>query len=341
MNRFSEIIGQRDAIAHLQNCLRTGRIPHAAILAGEEGAGKLALAQAFAVALVCRDRKEEDGLLEPCGVCHDCVQAQSMSHPDIKVVTPAKVPESGKTPVLGVDDIRAMRADVAILPYQSDWKIYILPHAERMTPQAQNALLKTLEEPPAYAVILLLADSLTGFLPTVLSRCIAVRLKPTPEKELSDVLMQRYGADRQSALIAARLSGGNAGRAVTLLRDEEQAAFRQQAIGFLKSLPGQDAFSIHQFAAGLGANAETFLDLTSCWYRDICVYKATGDADALIFQDEVRYSIQSAQNTGFPALQRIQESLSEARLRRTRGGNDAQVLELLLLKIRDSINATI
>jgi DNA polymerase-3 subunit delta' len=210
-----------------------------------------------------------------------------------------------------------------------------------MPPQAQNALLKTLEEPPAYAVILLLADSLTGFLPTVLSRCIAVRLKPTPEKELSDVLMQRYGADRQSALIAARLSGGNAGRAVTLLQDEEQAAFRQQAIGFLKSLPGQDAFSIHQFAAGLGANAETFLDLTSCWYRDICVYKATGDADALIFQDEVRYSIQSAQNTGFPALQRIQESLSEARLRRTRGGNDAQVLELLLLKIRDSINATI
>ena len=341
MNRFSEIIGQRDAIAHLQNCLRTGRIPHAAILAGEEGAGKLALAQAFAAALVCRDRKEEDGLLEPCGVCHDCVQAQAMSHPDIKVVTPAKVPESGKTPVLGVDDIRAMRADVAILPYQSDWKIYILPHAERMTPQAQNALLKTLEEPPAYAVILLLADSLTGFLPTVLSRCIAVRLKPTPEKELSDVLMQRYGADRQSALIAARLSGGNAGRAVTLLQDEEQAAFRQQAIGFLKSLPGQDAFSIHQFAAGLGANAETFLDLTSCWYRDICVYKAPGDADALIFQEEVRYSIQSAQNTGFPALQRIQESLSEARLRRTRGGNDAQVLELLLLKIRDSINATI
>jgi DNA polymerase-3 subunit delta' len=336
VSRFSEIIGQRDAIVHLQNCLRTGHIPHAVILAGEEGSGKMALASAFANTLVCRNRQEENGRLEPCGTCRDCLQAKAGSHPDINVVTPAKVPESGKTPVLGVDDVRRFRADVQIKPYQSDWKIYIVPHAERMTPQAQNALLKTLEEPPAYAVILLLADSLTGFLPTVLSRCIALRMKPTPEAELTKVLMERCGADLQSAKIAGRLSGGNAGRAMSLLQDEEAAAFRQQAVAFLRDLPRQDAFQIHQFAADLGTNAPVFLDLASCWYRDIAVLKATGETGALIFQDEVRYSIQSAQNTGFPALLRIQESLAKARLRRARGGNDAQVLEMLLLEIRDA-----
>lgn len=337
MSRFSEIIGQKDAVQHLQNGLETGRITHAYIFAGEEGSGKRALADAFSNALVCRDRKIVNGLLEPCGVCHDCIQAAAGSHPDIKVVTPAKKPENGKKPVLGVDDIRALRSDVAIRPYESDWKIYIIPDAERMTVQAQNALLKTLEEPPAYAVLLLLASTLTGFLPTVLSRCVTIRLKPTPEKELTQVLKERCGADDESALVASRLSGGNAGRALQLLQSEEFASFREEAIGFLRDLKQKNALEIEQYVRQLGENTDLFLDLAECWYRDVCVYKATHDAASLIFQDEVKYSIRSAANMDFRALQDIQNSFAKARLRRSRGGNDAQILEMLLLSVRESL----
>ena len=193
MRKFSDIIGQKAIIEHLHNALRTGSVSHAYIISGDAGSGRRTIASIFAAALQCEDLQEEeyepeewkaaaakararggklagaaeaaaaasDGkdsvapavrirprLLEPCGKCLSCIQAQSGNQPDIITITHAK-PAS-----IGVDEIRRMRADLQIKPYSNARKIYIIPDAEKLTLQAQNALLKTLEEPPEYAVII-------------------------------------------------------------------------------------------------------------------------------------------------------------------------------------------
>ena len=170
---FEQVIGQRLAVSHLQNAVRTGRVSQAYLISGEKGAGKMKLALAFAAALLCAQPKQENGGPEPCGECHSCVQIQAGSHPDVVLLTNERVGAATKTGTLGVALARFVQADVSVKPYYGPYKIYIIPNAENLNQQAQNALLKTLEEPPAYAVFLLLAQNTSVFLPTVL--CILHR----------------------------------------------------------------------------------------------------------------------------------------------------------------------
>ncbi len=161
MAGFQDIYGQEQIKEHLQNALSTGKVSHAYILNGEKSSGKEFIAKVFAMALQC----EEDGK-EPCQKCHSCRQALSGNHPDIIRV----IHEKPNT--ISVDDIRTqVNGDVAIKPYSGKYKVYILSEAEKMTAQAQNALLKTLEEPPEYAVIMLLTSNVNALLPPIVSRC--------------------------------------------------------------------------------------------------------------------------------------------------------------------------
>ena len=146
MAGFGDILGHKQEIAHLTRAIETGKVSHAYIFAGEKGTGKNRLASAFAQTLQCESAGER-----PCGRCHSCLQAESGNHPDIIYLAHEK-PSS-----IGVEDIRDQLAgDIQIRPYNGNYKIYIIPDAERMTVQAQNAILKTIEEPPEYAVIILL-----------------------------------------------------------------------------------------------------------------------------------------------------------------------------------------
>lgn len=139
--------------------------------------GRKSLAHAFALALLC-----EKGKSEPCMECHACKQVLSGNHPDLIHVTHEK-PGS-----IGVDDIREQINDtIMVRPYNGYHKIYIVDEAEKMTVQAQNALLKTIEEPPSYAVIMLLTTNQEAFLPTILSRCVQLKLKP-----LKDFVVRGY-----------------------------------------------------------------------------------------------------------------------------------------------------
>ena len=146
MAGFRDIIGQEQIKEHLQNALESGKISHAYIINGEKSSGKEFIAKVFAMTLQC-----EKGGKEPCQECHSCKQVLSGNQPDIIKVL------HEKPNTISVEDIRTqINDDVAIKPYSSPYKIYLLEDAEKMTVQAQNALLKTLEEPPEYAVIILM-----------------------------------------------------------------------------------------------------------------------------------------------------------------------------------------
>ena len=203
MKKFSDIIGQKAIIEHLYNALRTGSISHAYILSGDAGSGRKTIANIYATALQCDDldvetieessaasgaksapaMRAKTRLLEPCGKCISCMQAESGNQPDIITITHAKNS-------IGVEEIRRMRADLQIKPYSSAHKIYLIPDAEKLTVQAQNALLKTLEEPPEYAVIILIADGLVNFIPTVLSRCVVLQTRAVEEAQIAQFLQK-------------------------------------------------------------------------------------------------------------------------------------------------------
>ena len=207
MRRFKDVVGQKSIVDHLQNAVTTGKVSHAYILQGERSAGKEFIAKTFATALLC-----EKGGAEPCGECHSCKQAENDNNPDIIRI----IHEKPNT--IGVEDIRKLTGDIAVKPYAGKYKVYIVNEAEKMTVQAQNALLKTLEEPPEYAVILLLATNTDALLPTVLSRCVLLTMKSVSDEEVKKYLMTELMVPEYKADVCVAFARGISARQRDLLR---------------------------------------------------------------------------------------------------------------------------
>lgn len=233
MYGFDDIVGQGFIINELKKSLSAGAIYHAYIFAGPEGIGKSALASAFAQGVLCKAKTDR-----PCGVCDACRRFLTGVHPDYKVI------ESKKSSI-GIDAVREVIEDININPYMSDYKVYIIKNGENMTVQAQNALLKTLEDPPGYAVIIILASNIEKLLPTVVSRCLVYELKPVSTGKIEDFLLKKYNnISHEQAHEAAMLSEGIIGKALDVFNDDSLKSLSQGAIDVLLGLmaKGWDAF---------------------------------------------------------------------------------------------------
>ncbi len=237
MADFSDIIGQDQMKEHMQNALKTGKVSHAYIISGENGSGKAYIARIFAKALQCTNRETRNEYEEACNQCPSCIKAASDSHPDIITITHEK-PNS-----IGVDDIRQkLRDDVIIKPYESDHKIYIIPEGEKMTIAAQNALLKTLEEPPSYIVIIILTNNINAFLPTIISRCIVLPVKPVLDDEIKKYLMKEQRVVDYKAAICASFARGNVGKALDLASNERFINLKDSVVELVFKI---DTMEIH------------------------------------------------------------------------------------------------
>lgn len=336
MSQFADIIGQKEIVGHLQNAMQTGSVSHAYIFSGAKGSGRRTLARTFAQALQCEHPQKTEHGLEPCGNCHSCRQAESGNHPDIITVTHER-PGS-----IGIDDIRSMRSDVQILPYESERKIYIVPDAEKMTVQAQNALLKTIEEPPDYAVIILLADGTAAFLPTVLSRCIVLRMRPVRTEAIAGWLRTQKGMEAGQADFYARLADGSIGRAARLSEDAVFADLREETVKMLRDISRMDAAAVYDMAKKIteAGQTEDFLMFIRMWIRDVLVIKSTGEAQHLIFAEEMAYSRECARRISYAGLQRANESLDQAQRRLKANCNAELTVEVMLLTLRSSFSNT-
>ena len=210
MSGFKDVVGHSEIIQYIQNAVTEDKVSHAYILNGEKGSGKKMLAGLFAQTLQC-----EKGGAEPCYECHSCKQAVSGNHPDIIWVTHEK-PNS-----ISVDDIRVqINGDIQVKPYNGKYKIYIVPDADMMTVQAQNALLKTIEEPPAYAVILLLTENAISLLPTICSRCVKLKLRNIKDQLVKRYLMEQLQVPDYKADVCTAFAQGNIGKAAMLAGSE-------------------------------------------------------------------------------------------------------------------------
>lgn len=329
MAGFKDIIGQEQIKEHLQNALNTGKISHAYIINGEKASGKEFIAQIFAMALQC-----EQGGAEPCQECHSCRQALSANQPDIIRVT------HEKPNTISVDDVRSqINDDIVIKPYSSPYKIYIMNEAEKMTPQAQNALLKTLEEPPAYAVIMLLTTNVNSMLQTILSRCVVLNMKPVQDDLMKNYLMKELQVPDYKAEVCVAFARGNVGKAKMLASSEDFETVKEEALSLLKYINEMD---ITEVIAAIKKITEykmdvnDYLDIICIWYRDVLLFKATSDVNHLVFREEIQNIRKVAGRTSYEGIESVLKSLEKAKNRLNANVNFDLVMELLLMEIKEN-----
>lgn len=329
MSGFKDIIGHEQVIEHLQNAVRMDKVSHAYIISGDKGTGKNLLANMFAMTLQCEEGKDE-----PCLKCSSCKRALSKNHPDIISIVHEK-PNS-----IGVEDIREqLVGDIQVKPYSSPYKIYIIKDAEKLTIQAQNALLKTIEEPPAYGIIMMLTTNADAFLPTILSRCMTLHLKVVPDNMVRGYLMDKYQIPDYQAKISAAFAQGNIGKAIRLATSDKFQEIKNEALLLLKHAKEMELHELIEAVKQISEyklEIEDYLDLLMIWYRDVLLFKATNDPTDLVFKDEVRDIRAQAKSAGYEGIELILEALDKAKARLRANVNFDLTMELLFLTIKEN-----
>lgn len=341
MAGFKDILGHEQIIEHLKNAITMDKVSHAYIINGPDKSGKMMLAEAFAQTLQCEQlediRKtaaEGNKEVEPCMECHSCKQAVGRNQPDIIYV------RHEKPNTISVDDIRTqVNNDIVIKPYSSRHKIYIIDEAEKMNVQAQNALLKTIEEPPAYAILILLTTNADTFLPTILSRCVTLNIKVVPDEMIKKYLMSHCQVPDYQADICVAFAQGNVGKAIQLASSEDFNELKASALQLIKRLNDIDLYEMTEAIKQISEyklQVNDYFDLMMVWYRDVLLFKATKDVNGLIFKDEVYDIKRQAEKCSYNGIETILEALQKAKVRLNANVNFDLTIELLLLTIKEN-----
>jgi DNA polymerase-3 subunit delta' len=289
---FSELIAQDRALSPLRSALRRGALHHAYLFGGPEGVGKGRAARLLAQAANCEGGAPGAPVDDPCGTCGPCRKIAKGIHPDVLVLAEERVmakagtwePKGGRSPSkdIVVDQVRDLvDRRLALRRVEGRRRFVVIDPADAMNPQAQNALLKTLEEPPAETTLVLVASSPDALLPTIRSRCLRVPFAPIPTAALA-ARLEAAGHPADKARLAAALSGGSLGRAIAT--DDEALAARAEAVVGAASLDPDDAGAWLAFARDHGADreeAQALCELLLVWLRDVAAAQAGSDRLAL------------------------------------------------------------
>ena len=333
MADFQSIIGHQNIIRHFQTAIVQGKVGHAYILNGPDRSGKRLLADAFAEALQC-ESPEARKSGNPCHSCRSCKQAESGNNPDILTVL------HEKPNTISVEDIRTQVVNtVDIRPYACAYKVYIIDEAEKMNVQAQNALLKTIEEPPQYAVILLLTNNADLFLQTILSRCVRLDLTAVPDDLVRSYLMKEVKIPDYDANLCVAFAQGNVGKAVSLATSEDFHEIRAEVVDLMKHIHEMDIAELVAAVRHLNdekLEIQDFFDILMIWFRDVLLYKATKEIDALTFKDEVLEIKKQADRSSYQGLEQVIEAIEKAKSRLQANVNFELTMEMLLLKIQEA-----
>jgi len=254
------VIGHEWAVDLLLHGLAGGRVSHATLIVGPPHIGKTTLARWFAQTLNCTG-----GPPQPCGECSSCRKLNSGNHPDVRIL-------DAPGQALKIGEVRDLQRDLSLSPYEGRWRVALLCDFERATVEAANALLKTLEEPAAQVVLLLTAPEAGILLPTIVSRCQVLSLRPLPLAQAREALVERWGADPAQAELLAHLSGGRLGWAVRALADQALLARRAERLDDLAVLSAEGRVERLAYAAALSrdpALSREVLALWLGWWHDV------------------------------------------------------------------------
>ncbi|WP_418205816.1 DNA polymerase III subunit [Anaerotignum faecicola] len=326
MYTFEEIRGNTPLVEQLRRSAVSGRSSHAYLFLGGAGAGKRLIANTFAKALQCEGEKR------PCDSCKSCHAFNHGNHPDVIYFQPLK---NGKT--YTIEDVREQLLEtVDLKPFQYEKKIYIIEKADTLNIQSQNALLKTLEEPPAHAVFLLLAERAEAFLPTILSRVVVMKIRPLSAETIADYLMQAGHLAEESHILSA-YAQGRIGQALELVEDEGFREMRQDILGKLEALPSMSEGDAYLLAKDFEVykNDLRFLDIMELWYRDLLTAKSLREEGYLIQRDKKDAIFRAAKEPA-ALLAKKAAAVRTARMRLAQNANFRLTMEVMLMDLKET-----
>ncbi len=326
MYTFEEIRGNTPLVEQLRRSAASGRSSHAYLFLGGAGAGKRLIANTFAKALQCEGEKR------PCNSCKSCHAFNHGNHPDVIYFQPLK---NGKT--YTIEDVREQLLEtVDLKPFQYEKKIYIIEKADTLNIQSQNALLKTLEEPPAHAVFLLLAERAEAFLPTILSRVVVMKIRPLSAETIADYLMQAGHLAEESHILSA-YAQGRIGQALELVEDEGFREMRQDILGKLEALPSMSEGDAYLLAKDFEVykNDLRFLDIMELWYRDLLTAKSLREEGYLIQRDKKDAIFRAAKEPA-ALLAKKAAAVRTARMRLAQNANFRLTMEVMLMDLKET-----
>lgn len=288
------IVGHEWAVQFLRQSLASGRASHAYLISGPAQVGKALLALRLAQVLNC-----ERGGADPCLECRSCRRIERGNHPDVRISGMAaqtigmKAEDAAKQRDLKIDTVREWLSDVNLKPYEGNRRVFILHDAERLNEAAANAMLKTLEEPPPYATLLLVANTSGDLLSTIVSRCQPLKLRPVPREQIAQALVERRQLAQEDADLLAAWSGGRFGWAAQMVDSPDELAARQEQLGQLVALASQPRAEGFRWAeecakayrGGEQASVIDALRLWQSWWRDVML-TAGGTPEAVTHIDQ-------------------------------------------------------
>jgi DNA polymerase III subunit delta' len=317
------VVGHRWALELLARSLNHNRLRHAYLITGPAGVGKTTLARALAQAVNCLDENTR-----PCGKCRACTLIARDAHADIKIL-------QAEGSALKIEQVRELQHSLSLRPVEARYRVIILRRFNDATPQAMDALLKTLEEPPDYVILLLTADTTDGLLATIRSRCQPIALRAVPAPQIRQALETHWKIDSERAALLSQLSGGRVGWAVRAAADESLLEQRTQFLNMLEDVIGQTRVGRFALSESLSKTRDTIptvLDLWQSYWRDVLLL--TYGALTPITNRDRRHALdQIAAHTNVEEVQHVLAGIRRTSRYLDQNANARLALDVLMLDL--------
>ncbi len=308
MIRFDEFVGNEKLKDRLSKMIERRSVPQAMVFEGKQGLGKRTIVTQFVRALLCNNSD-----VRPCGVCPTCAKTKSLAHPDVTVI------DGSQPKALSIDVIRNIRSDSFIMPNESNYKIYLFFNADSMQDDAQNAILKILEEPASYCVFIFTCENRSSLLPTVLSRAVSMELFPVDVFEAASAIKKILpGQDADNIEKAAEIFCGNIGAAVNSLCSGEFTKLYETSLRVLKALTALDEFELLRESASFEGDKELFsgcVSVLSLAVRDALTLRFGGAKTVSGFESEQLQPLKALTSQQLLALKNELDETKAALLR--------------------------
>lgn len=279
---FKQIVGHKKPIQLLKNRIKYNRIHHAYLFSGKEGIGKKLTAIAFSKAMNCPNLSQEQ---ESCNWCSSCLKIDKNISPDFKIISPVS-PGS----MIKISQIRELKESIYFQPLQNRKKITIIDNADRMTNEASNALLKILEEPPEFAILILVTAFPDTILPTIQSRCSRISFKPLCIDDQREIVKRILTLEKDNLERTVRLSGGSPGKALRIAENKKIMAMQSQFIDAMSEMKPEQLLDCMFYPEKIFPESKNdlrdFLEMLIYWYRDVLFLKIGLDVQSLFFQEQ-------------------------------------------------------
>ena len=325
---FDEIVGHEKIINNFKNAIINGQIAHSYIFEGPKSIGKKTIATALAKTLLC-----EKKLTEACGICGSCVQFEHENQPDFKII-------DNLENTIKKSDIQELQKDIKIKPFKGNRKVYIVCQAENMTAEAQNSFLKTLEEPPDFAIIILTTENKEKLLPTIISRCQLVAFNYVDITKIENMLVNKFNNTSEQASFISNFSNGVVGHAILLSESEEFEELREQTLKAIDTTITQSKekiFTTSEFFEKNKDDINEILNIMLFYFRDLIIYSETNSSRHIINKDKIELITTHYNHIEKSALHDIIDTVLS-----TKENIDLKVsfslnIELMLLEIQEGI----